>query len=458
MKFIKINYIVIFSWMALFIQCEDFIEVDPPKNSLDQTYMFENIQTARAAVTSLYAMLRDNSPVSGNYSSNGFLLGIYADELDYYLLSNTNVNSIYTHQVLASNESVKNSWISAYKLIYACNVIIEGLDQTTHLLQEDSNQLKGEVLFIRAMVHFYLTNFYGDMPYVTRTDYRVNSHLYRTSHQEVIERLTADLEVSRNLLGKKKVTENIQVNSWTVDAFLARVYLYEKKWGKAVDYASSVINSGIYQLEDDLTKEFLKESTSTLFQFKPKLVGDNSNEGAIYIFEAGPPPTMALRADFVNSFETEDLRKLNWIKSVSNATTKWYMPYKYKEKYFSTTSKEYTIVMRLAEQYLIRAEASLYLGHIDQAQQDVNKIRSKAGLVAVTSSSPTELLNVIVEERRHELFTEHGHRWFDLKRWGLAEEVLKALKPNWKSTDVLFPIPESEILLNPNLNPQNSGY
>ena len=89
--------------MALFIQCEDFIEVDPPKNSLDQTYMFENIQTARAAVTSLYAMLRDNSPVSGNYSSNGFLLGIYADELDYYLLSNTNVNSIYTHQVLASN-------------------------------------------------------------------------------------------------------------------------------------------------------------------------------------------------------------------------------------------------------------------------------------------------------------------------------------------------------------------
>jgi len=65
---------------------------------------------------------------------------------------------------------------------------------------------------------------------------------------------------------------------------------------------------------------------------------------------------------------------------------------------------------------------------------------------------------VIEQERRIELLGEWGHRWFDLKRTGRADVVLSGLKPNWNSEDVLLPIPESEILSNANLLPQNPGY
>ena len=68
------------------------------------------------------------------------------------------------------------------------------------------------------------------------------------------------------------------------------------------------------------------------------------------------------------------------------------------------------------------------------------------------------MINAILDERRHELFTEYGHRWFDLKRFGMAESVLMDIKPNWQSRDAWLPIPELEILMNPNLLPQNAGY
>ncbi|MDO5969574.1 RagB/SusD family nutrient uptake outer membrane protein, partial [Flavivirga aquimarina] len=121
-------------------------------------------------------------------------------------------------------------------------------------------------------------------------------------------------------------------------------------------------------------------------------------------------------------------------------------------------SEEYPVVFRLAEQYLIRAEARAELGKISEAQSDLNVIRNRAGLGNTTASTKEALRDAILDERQVELFTERGHRWFDLKRRGEAADVLAPLKPSWQDTDVLFPIPESELLLNPNLLPQNDGY
>ena len=75
-----------------------------------------------------------------------------------------------------------------------------------------------------------------------------------------------------------------------------------------------------------------------------------------------------------------------------------------------------------------------------------------------TAVTLNELLHAILQERRVELFTEQGHRWFDLKRMGKAAEVLEAIKPNWKDTHILLPVPDKELTLNPNLLPQNEGY
>ncbi|MNR31887.1 SusD family protein [compost metagenome] len=107
---------------------------------------------------------------------------------------------------------------------------------------------------------------------------------------------------------------------------------------------------------------------------------------------------------------------------------------------------------------MIRAEARAHLGNVSGAQTDLNKIRRRAGLSDTPADTQSELLAAILKERQVELFTELGHRWFDLKRFGLANEVLGAHKTAWNSTDILWPLPQSELLLNENLLPQNPGY
>ena len=92
------------------------------------------------------------------------------------------------------------------------------------------------------------------------------------------------------------------------------------------------------------------------------------------------------------------------------------------------------------------------------SQTDLNMIRNRAGLNNTAAITKEELLGAIMQERFLEFFTEQGHRWFDLKRRGEAENRLSAIKTNWKNTDIVLPIPETEIAVNPNLKPQNAGY
>ena len=87
-----------------------------------------------------------------------------------------------------------------------------------------------------------------------------------------------------------------------------------------------------------------------------------------------------------------------------------------------------------------------------------NMLRERAGLSMISSTDRASLLDAIQRERQVELFTEQGHRFFDLKRTGRIDGTLAPIKPNWQRTDALLPIPESELLLNPNLEPQNEGY
>ena len=121
-------------------------------------------------------------------------------------------------------------------------------------------------------------------------------------------------------------------------------------------------------------------------------------------------------------------------------------------------ASEYSIVMRLAELYLIRSEAQVQLGQLTSAAADLNTVRKRAGLEEVTATPSAELLEFIIQERRHEFFTEMGTRFFDLKRTGQVNAVLGTVKSGWDPDDALLPLPESELLINPNLSPQNPGY
>ena len=116
------------------------------------------------------------------------------------------------------------------------------------------------------------------------------------------------------------------------------------------------------------------------------------------------------------------------------------------------------MVLRLAEQYLIRAEARAQQSNIEGAESDLDLIRSRAGLMNVTADTKDSLLSEIQHERQVELFCEWGQRWCDLKRSRLADVILgERKKPNWQSSDSLYPLPANEILRNPVLM-QNPGY
>ena len=227
-------------------------------------------------------------------------------------------------------------------------------------------------------------------------------------------------------------------------------------WTEAEATASEVIqNTTLYTWETNLDKVFLKESTATIWQLIPSASGKNADEGASFIFTVGPPTLVALSSDLIAAFSIDDLRKTQWTKAIISGTTTWYHANKYKQRTTTGTSLEYSILFRLAEQYLIRAEARFYLNNISGAKEDLNKIRNRAGLQNTTE---TDVLGAILKERRLEFFTEAGHRFFDLKRTGTLDNTLSKLKPGWNSTDKNFPIPEVELRLNPKLLPQNQGY
>jgi len=119
------------------------------------------------------------------------------------------------------------------------------------------------------------------------------------------------------------------------------------------------------------------------------------------------------------------------------------------------------MVLRLAEQYLIRSEARAMQNNIAGAISDLDIIRQRAGLNLLADLNPTieqaELLDEIFLQRRKELFAEWGHRWLDLKRSDRTSEALEDENPYWEDTDLLYPIPETERIKNPNLT-QNEGY
>ena len=444
----------------LFVSCDDFTDVDLPNSQLNTVTVFEDNATATAALTSIYSKIRDNGLLAGTSTGLSHQLGNYTDELTYYGNPLNTTFNFYNNTLLASNGDLSNLWGSTYNQIYAANAVIDGVALSTKLTESQKNQLTGEALFVRGLLHFYLTNLYGAVPYVTTTDYLLNSTVGKQSVSTVYGLVKNDLVVASSLLSDAYVTdERVRPNKFTVRALLARVCLYNGDWAEASNEASSVLNAtDLYVWNTDLSLEFLSGSLGTIWQLMPSVSGKNTEEAVTFIFTSGPPPGSALTDSFVASFDGSDARKTELVGSVTSGSETWYYPNKYKEADYTGGSVEYSIVFRLAEQYLIRAEARAYQGDLIGAREDLNVVRSRAGLAATLAVTSADVIASVLEERKFELFTEFGHRFFDLKRMNKLNTVLGTLKPGWDVNDRLFPLPSSELILNPNLSPQNEGY
>ena len=454
------KYYTLFFTILILLSCRKYVDIPAPNNQLVKELVFSDDKTATATVAGLYGAFNSYNSSLGNVLTN-FLPAFSADEFRY-IHNSANYDEFSENSLSTSNTSIRSIWDNAYSRIYHANAIIEGLSTAPGVSAPVKQQLIGEAKFIRAYCYFYLVNYFGDVPLVLNTDFKTNTSLPRTSLNDVYAKIIEDLSEAQSALGDNYPTaERIRANKTAATALLARVYLYRGDWVKAEAEATKVISNTNYQLLTDLNAIFLKNSLETIMQWQTtntSTTGVNTWEG-FSIVPATPTSNTGYYAydSFLAAFETGDQRKNSWIKAITISGNTYYHPYKYKIRTGSPVL-EYSMVLRLAEQYLIRAEARAQQNNLDGARSDVDKIRQRAGLIGLSSLlTKDQLLEAIAQERRIELFAEGGHRWFDLKRTGQALTVLTPIKPNITSKDLLYPLPLDAMLTNPNLV-QNPGY
>lgn len=461
-------YFIVFIACLTQTSCEDFVDVDLPDNRIVSETVFTNDETANSAVIGIYNELFKADFSNGDFSSVTMLGELAADNFQTTVINNA-MREFENNDLLINNPYNLNLWSSAYKIIYMCNSVIDGLNTFQGVSEKTKHKLIAEAQFVRAFVYFYLLNLYGDVPLIQTTDYRKNALASRNSITEVYELIIDDLESSIVVLDTAfDNSERLRANKFTAIALLARVYLFLEDWEKAESLSTQVINSSKnYTLLNNLDEVFLANSKEAIWQISPAGRGALSlttNEARIFVI-TGPPPNsqqpVALTTDFLNAFYKEDLRLQHWIGEFNAENQIYYYPFKYKNNRSEAKIIEYSMVMRLAEQYLIRAEARAQQGKLTDAITDLDKIRNRANLQLISNNAPNidkeTLLDSIIIERNRELFSEWGHRLLDLKRTGTASQVLSNKKSSWQDSDLLFPIPEDEINKNPNLT-QTNGY
>jgi hypothetical protein len=436
--------------------CNKFVEVDAPPTSISSAELFTSDPGAIAAAAGMYSQL---GSINLNLANGGVTVyaGLSADEI-VNTAANNSFDAYRNNALLPTEGSLASRfWNPAYRSLYQVNAILEGLERSDGLSTTVRNQLRGEMLFVRAFLYFYLVNLFGDVPYITVTDYPVNAVMGRTPSAQVYAGITADLELARQLLkptypGPTKGRPNL----WAATALLARVQLFQGRWAAAEAACTEVINSGQYSLASQLNQVFVLHSSETLWQLQRD--NNNTGEGNAFVPSgANVRPNYALTATLINAFEPNDQRRNLWVQRNTVGSTQFSYPAKYRAR-TNAPITEAIVVLRLAEVYLIRAEARAQQQKTADGLADLNIIRSRAGLALAAATDAAQLLAAIMAERRVELFAEWGHRWLDLKRTGQADAVLQTLKgAQWQSTDVLYPIPLAELQKNPALT-QNPGY
>jgi hypothetical protein len=448
----RINKLPILLLVLLVQGCTKFTEVPLPADQISTGVVFNDDSKAGAAARGLYSVMVGSGLYTAFSGGLSMLPGLAADELQSNS-SSLDFQEFYHNSVSSTNSyNYFNLWGQLYTYIYQANAIVENLQKSTGVTAVAKLQVGGEARFIRALSYFYLVNLYDSVPLITGTDYVTNSLLGRSSADKVYDLIIEDLQFAQANLG---TGQRIRANKWAATALLARVYLYRQQWELAAEQASAVINSRVHKLEK-LNNVFLSSSQEAIFQLVQPATNLYTWDG--YIFIASSIPNNQITSTLLNAFEENDQRKLNWTKFNTVNGSTYYFPFKYKVNSGTGTVKtEYSTVLRLTEQYLIRAEAHANQDNITDAITDLDSIRSRAGLPFIEPTiNKTDLLTAILHERQVELFSEMGHRWFDAKRTGQATALFGG-KTAWVPDDTLLPIPFKDIQRNPNLT-QNKGY
>ena len=471
-KLRTVGSIALLFFLTILNGCKKLVEVNAPVTNINSANVYNTDIAATAALNGLYTNMIGLFPNISVYPA------LSADELTLTQTFNNDYFAYYTNN-LNSQAYGAELWTSFYQNLFVINSAIEGLSTTNNLSTSVKQQLLGEAKFLRAFSYFYLVNYYGDVPLALTSDYSINSQLARAPKAEVYKQIVADLIDAQSLLSTKYLdgtvlnvsTQRLRPTKWAAAALLARVYLYTGDWTNAEKQASIVINDNADFGLSTLANAFLDaklNNKEAIWQLQPVYFQTNTADARFFVIQSTATSPTYLNNNFLNSFEPNDQRKISWIGNitlnVAGVPTTYYFPNKYKIYLNTPTITEFQMVLRLAEVYLIRAEAEANGAGagINGALSDLNVIRTRAGLPNYAGATTLAALSTaILHERQVELFTEWGHRWLDLKRTNTVDAVMSAAavqkQTTWNTNAKLYPIPLSDLKADQKLV-QNPGY
>lgn len=386
-----------------------------------------------------------------------------------------------------SGISFAEVWESNFQGIGKATYAIKFIPETT-ADPASHDRFIGEAKMLRAYFYFNLVRTFGGVPKIDKvleTQAEIEAASEKKSAAEIYSFIESDLnDAIAKLPLSIPSSENGRVTKGAAQALLAKVSLYQQKWGQAKSLCDAVLSSGQYSLLSNyamIWREAGEFSSESIWEVNA--IGTTPNKGiegyfVVQAIRGGGGLGWGFNtpsANLVNAYEPNDQRKAATI--IFTGQTLWDgfqtnagapNPYYNYKSYVSKTKESFNgddwnanknlRILRLGEVFLIKAEAENELDNFSAAKSALDTIRKRAGLAPTTAANKAQLRDSIWKERRVELAFEHD-RMFDLRRTGRAAAVLQALGINYVSPrHDLFPIPQIQINLSNGKLIQNPGY
>lgn len=481
--------------------CNDFLAEDP-RGVLSPDGFFTSDQEARAAVNGLYVPLYDGA-LYGSYGIKRFYM-YGADVIEPSREGGGSLNDINNYTLSEARDAgARGAWEQLYKIVQDANVILDRGEGNEALSPAVREQAIGETLYLRAFAYYHLTNMFGDVPYYREAlPIEEIQALGRFDATQIREELVQDLQRAQDLLPDSYGTaERGRASRWAAATLMVKIYLILEAWEAARDKAVEIIDNSPHRLLDDYADVFdpgnsyndeiiwsivfVKDLNPTITTdlFTPRLRDEPRNsdekEALQEALEARNEGFTGYglaipKCGFVDAFPQDDLRRpSNIVESYLGFELNYpYMPKMWNLDQINSPRQnhgENYIVFRLADVYLMAAEAENELNGPAEAYQYINAVRERAydPEQPLSGLSQQQFREALYDERKWELAGE-GHRRMDLIRWGILLDVVRETRhcaydpaSNIRPHHVKFPIPEEEIELNPALlesDPTNNGY
>lgn len=443
------NTIFLLITLMFLASCE-LLDVKP-QLSIDADMAITTKADLERAITGCY----DAFQSGGYYGRNFIVAGDLAADNLIWTGTTVDYKQIRDNAIISNNTIIEGIWASIYTAINRINYVLSKVEAIENLSLAEQNKYKGELLFLRGLAYFDLVRLFGGVPLrINPVIVQSDVHIARSSVVDVYERIISDLRKAAEWL--PQAATPVKAGKHAAAGMLAKVYLYRyyisgltSDLDSAVYFSSSVISSSSYQLIDYAQLFPANASAESIFEIAFNVQDNNRMAQYMSPVSLGGRKEFSPAPDLETAFSASDVRKN---VSLFNAPDG-----KYCGKYTDIAGgSDNVYVLRLAELYLIRAEANALLNMGASAViPDIQIIRNRAGLTnPISASTQNELLLAIEHERRLE-FAFEGQRWHDLVRTNRAIDVKPEVMFTWQ---YLFPIPLSELLTNNLFGNQNPGY